>query len=525
MSQSHAPSNHRGPADGGTDQDFARSAHSALHESSATKRITLLAFACQRYLVDHGAVHVVDGEPLWIARTGHAYADSPHLHSVLARAAQLASTAPEVAAAVKSAIRDMCADPAASVGKVLRLSAVGTDGRCYVRVSDTHMVRVRDGSHHINGTAGLVIKGRDGFEDVGPLPLPSDTPLLPVAKELASYQATNVNDATGWLLALHLAYMAAPREAVRARPILALIGPAGTGKSTIARAMLRALLGRGADVMTPPDGTRQRDFQVALDGVAVVAIDDPDPECGWLAPLLRAMTTSATVTVRRLYTDRELLKLDTSASLIVTANALPVPPTPADVSRLVPITLEARADGVLPDGEVEDRMIAMRPQLFADLVELLRVAEEARWGEGVVSSRRLSRWEAVMTSMARRLSQDASWLGRALDGVERTRHELVLADDELASALIGMCNGTSLTSSAILEKLRYPEGRRDDGRENGDGYSPTGRRDIAWDATTPQAIGRRLGQIAESLRVVHGVEVEQAPRTGTRRGWIVRRVR
>jgi hypothetical protein len=476
-------------------------------------------------MVDHGAVYVVDGEPLWIARTGHAYADSPQLHSVLARAAQLASTAPEVAAAVKSAIRDMCADPAAPVCKTLRLSAVGSDGRCYLRVADTEMVRVCDRSLHPNGTAGLVIRGGDGFQPVGLLPSPIATPLLPVARLLSTYQATNINDATGWLLALHLAYMATPREAVRARPILALIGPAGTGKSTVARAMLRALLGRGADVMTPPDGTRQRDFQIALDGAAVVAIDDPDPDCRWLAPLLRSMTTSATVTVRRLYTDRERLTLDTSASLIVTANALPVPPTLADVSRLVPILLDARADGVVPDGEVEDRMIAMRPQVFADLVELLRVAEEARWGEGVLSSRRLSRWEAVMTSMARRLSQDASWLGRALDAVERTRHELVLADDDLASALVGMCDGSSVTSSEILEHLRYPEGRRDDGRENGDGYSPTGRRDIAWDTATPQAIGRRIGQIAESLAVVHGVEVAQTPRTGTKRGWTLRRVR
>lgn len=494
--------------------DFRAEVREAFGGKNTLSRMADIDRATRRYLRRGGRTYrTSDDEALWVEQgTGLAYlAGTKRMVSRLALLAGAPAGAAEFARAVTGAIGTACLGSSdAPEAQVVKLSALGDDAELYLRMDDTHLLRVSSREVVPNGTAGLVVAGGDGFEPLPELPPPNEVPLAGLQQQLAQLYTVAEQAAGTWLLALLVPYLLLPRAVVRARAVPTLLGEGGSGKTTLVRTLLRLLLGKHAEVVVPPDRYSQRDFQVLIENAAVVGIDDPDPDLEWFAALVRAITTGAANLKRKLYTDKEQSRLAMDAALLLSANSNPLPPTQANVSRLLPLWIEPPGEGHIADGMIEDHIHGMRTQVWSDAIELLQAAQAAGWGEGR-AQRRMSRYEGLMLAMAARLDpNDTAWMLQALDQLQRSRMELLIEDDQLAEALVEKVTIWQRTpfqgsASKLLQTLR--------------GTPQAKNRDIAWDGWNPQKIGKRLRDIAEPMRVVHGIHIAQVKRKGSTRAW------
>lgn len=109
---------------------------------------------------------------------------------------------------------------------------------------------------------------------------------------------------------------------VRPLPLLLFYGPKGGGKSTAARAILRALLGPSADLTLPP--REDRDFRVLATTESIVGYDNVDGDVpSWFCDALAGVITGVRDARRRLYTDDAKLDRPATAATIITTRTAP----------------------------------------------------------------------------------------------------------------------------------------------------------------------------------------------------------
>lgn len=101
------------------------------------------------------------------------------------------------------------------------------------------------------------------------------------------------------------------------KPILAILGPKGSGKSMTLRKVGLLLYGEGFNVMPlTPD---VKDFDAAITNNYFVAIDNADTKVRWLDDKLATVSTGGTLKVRHYYSNNNLLELRVRCFLAITS--------------------------------------------------------------------------------------------------------------------------------------------------------------------------------------------------------------
>jgi len=101
------------------------------------------------------------------------------------------------------------------------------------------------------------------------------------------------------------------------KPILAFIGPKGSGKSTIQRLIGLLLTGENFDVTPLTDDSK--DFDAAVTNSHFVAIDNADSKCRWLNDRLAVVATGGTIKRREYYTTNKLVDFRVRSFLSITS--------------------------------------------------------------------------------------------------------------------------------------------------------------------------------------------------------------
>jgi hypothetical protein len=119
-----------------------------------------------------------------------------------------------------------------------------------------------------------------------------------------------------WLFQSWLHAMLFP-ELFPTRPILAMIGTMGSGKTSVLRRIGQLLFGPKFQVMGMSDDPK--DFDAAVTGEAFVAVDNADADVKWLDDKLAVVATGGTLKRRVLYTTNQLVEFPITAFVGITS--------------------------------------------------------------------------------------------------------------------------------------------------------------------------------------------------------------
>jgi len=260
-----------------------------------------------------------------------------------------------------------------------RWAVIDADGFLCISCGPTRYVRATPDelTPHVNGERGVVFAGDAVLSSwdytanpVDPLTLPAFLPPLVAPHEVQGYS----EDAQRHLLAAWLTALVAN---LRPLPVVALIGSKGGGKSTLARATVRLLLGADANITDLSQDAK--DFWAAVTNNAVVGFDNIDAEPPtWFPDGLAVLATGGQRKVRKYYTTNQEISLPIVAACLVTTRTASFA-RPDVAERLLPIfTGELADDGRLADSELERDALLARDGCLAHLARQAAALIDAR---------------------------------------------------------------------------------------------------------------------------------------------------
>lgn len=173
-------------------------------------------------------------------------------------------------------------------------------------------------------------------------------------------------------------------------PILETVGPAGSGKSTVADFLL-SLVDPSGDGGRITIGTAGPDIAAAAQQRYVLPLDNAGRQDKATSDMLCIVSTGGTLMVRLLYTNGETANLKLHRPLVVTAVS-PVCVAPDLQSRVVRLELPARRGDYKAESELRARWDGSRPRMLGAIYNLIsggfrelpRVRARADWAHRLV---------------------------------------------------------------------------------------------------------------------------------------------
>lgn len=154
------------------------------------------------------------------------------------------------------------------------------------------------------------------------------------------------------------------RDGMVSRPILALIGSPGSGKSTLIRRVYALLYGKERSVNAV---TKEDDFDYAVATDPLVVLDNVDSYAKWLPDRLALSAATSEIVKRKLFTDSDIVVLKRQAMLAITAHA-PKWGREDVVDRLLLLTFE-RLPKFISETVIIDNIIRQRNALWGMILK------------------------------------------------------------------------------------------------------------------------------------------------------------
>jgi len=160
------------------------------------------------------------------------------------------------------------------------------------------------------------------------------------------------------------------------KPIMALIGEKGSGKSIIARMVGLLMFGEGFNVV--PLSNDPSDFDAAVTNSLYVAFDNCDSPSPWLNDRLALVATGGNIAKRSLYTTNELVDIPVKCFLALTAHSPQF--TREDVAERLLIMNVRRLERFLPEHEILTEILRLRNLLMREVVGYIQEITRALKG-------------------------------------------------------------------------------------------------------------------------------------------------
>lgn len=297
-----------------------------------------------------------------------------------------------------------------------------------------------------------------------------------------------------WLLFLFL------RNDAISRPILALFGSPGSGKSTMFRRIYALLFGKQKSLSSV---TNQEAFDHSTSTDPLVVLDNVDSYERWLPDRLALAAATSDITKRRLYTDVDSITIKRQALLGITAH------NPRfgreDVADRLLILFFQRLSSFLPEGDIINAILRNRNQLWGCIIkDIQKVLQQPNPSSVEVPQFRIEDFARIGLRIARSVGKESIFIDSIRKTVE-TQQDFMLDEEQiLVSALLNMCakysSSNFKTANELWSQLEL----------------------VASDAQAFQRayknsafLGRKLWTLQESLKKVFNVEwrIERGSRT------------
>lgn len=153
------------------------------------------------------------------------------------------------------------------------------------------------------------------------------------------------------------------RSITTTRPILALYGQPGSGKTTTAKLFYRLVYGRYKSVSGLSDGD---DFDMAVSTQPFVAFDNLDTWLQWLPDKLALCAGDSDIEKRKLYTDMDTVLLKRQALVAITAHNPKF--SREDITDRLLLLLFYRLEEFKSEADILDRISNQRNALWDDII-------------------------------------------------------------------------------------------------------------------------------------------------------------
>lgn len=267
------------------------------------------------------------------------------------------------------------------------------------------------------------------------------------------------------------------------KPILAMIGERGCGKTVAIRNVLKTLFGPNADLTSVP-GSKD-DFDVTLSANHLVGIDNADSVVDWIEDSLATAATGASNTKRKLYTDAEIVTVRLDCFVAITSRT---PQFKRDdvANRMLTLRLESLGDKFVEESFIQaeiqnnrDRIMTEALFCYQKVIQCLKKKHEEGWT--YKGNFRMADFAGFAMRVASIIGEETR-ISDILDKLTVEQNEFAAESEPLIAILsVWLENpikiGQEFTSSELLKELK----------------TVASTENIRLTANTAQKLGMRLG--------------------------------
>ena len=211
------------------------------------------------------------------------------------------------------------------------------------------------------------------------------------------------------------------------KPIVAFIGPKGSGKTMVQRILLKVLFGSSFDVTSL---TKEDDFDAAVTANYIVAFDNVDGKIDWLNDKLAHTASGKMIQKRELYTTNRNIRFFPKCFLMLNAR------TPAfkrdDVTDRLLLFRTEPISSKRSEAEIITEVMNKRNEIWSDLLNDLNeiVKALAQDHSDFTTAFRMADWAKLAWQMVKPLGYGEE-LQTLLSKMESAQSEFLLEDDPI----------------------------------------------------------------------------------------------
>lgn len=280
------------------------------------------------------------------------------------------------------------------------------------------------------------------------------------------------------------------RDAAVSRPILAMLGQQGSGKSTLFHLLYTIFYGKGKS-LNAISSIEDFDYLTASD--PLVVFDNVDSWTGWLPDRLALAAASSDLVKRKLYTDSDTVTLRRQAILGITAHE-PKFGRPDVVDRLIILNFQRRQT-FAPESAMTDRIQLARARIWGSIVkDIQAVLSTPDVSPEEVPNFRISDFARVGARIARAFGRYSDFV-TIVEKLRRSQVAFTLSEDDVL--IDGLKRWMSLRNGSTPDYVSVGYLWE---------YISNLDRTFAISYKTSAALGRKLITMEPNLKVLFSVE-------------------